>query len=258
MFFLLQKVFTVARKSPVQNYIVTTDQVQQWSGQAVDWIQKRYKLFAVIAGGVILVVGGLLGGQAWKQRRAQQAAALLAEATQQIQATPRTDRMTYSQETLTALQTVVDSYPNTSAAIQAHWYLGHLYLERGDYPAAQTAYEKAVEIAGDDKKRFLPTLVHLNLAYAKEANNACGDAIADFTTVINSPTVWLHGEAYLGIGRCQERMEEFEKAMATYEKAQASSVLDEATRRSVEERLLALRSSHQTGTPSESKSPSKP
>jgi cytochrome c-type biogenesis protein CcmH/NrfG len=126
----------------------------------------------------------------------------------------------------------------------AYWYLGHLYFEGEDYPAALIAYRQAQERLSKADQPLMVALVTLDVAYAHEASGACDPgAITGFDAVLQLPAHWLRGEAYLGIGRCHEKTGATGKAVAIYERVLSDREIDEVTRQIISERLVFLQPS---------------
>jgi tetratricopeptide (TPR) repeat protein len=102
------------------------------------------------------------------------------------------------------------------------------------------AYEQAHSWLPTGHKQIMPSLITLNIGYAQEAKGSCDNAITSFEAVVKATADWLHGEAFLGIGRCYEKMGESTKALATYERALSSTAISGAARQQIEERQTAL------------------
>jgi Tfp pilus assembly protein PilF len=87
----------------------------------------------------------------------------------------------------------------------------------------------------------MPTLVRLDIGYAQETTGACNEALASFEAVVQSSVDWLHGEAFLGMGRCYERIGAWDKATDIYSRALSDRTVNSAIRQNLEERLSFFR-----------------
>lgn len=230
----------MARRRISRKEIKQPDQFISFTAQAFEWLRNNLQLLIYSLCGVLIVVGLVFGWMSWQRHRRQQAMVLLYDAIKHLNDTDTPDSAAARQEARTGLQIVVDDYGRTPAATQAYWYLGHLYFAEGDYPAALTAYEQAQRLLPPDLQLLLPALVTLDLAYAQEATDACEKALASYETVLQSTALWLHGEAYLGMGRCHEHRGAEDQAIALYERAQADANVDETTRQAIQARLEHL------------------
>jgi tetratricopeptide (TPR) repeat protein len=171
-----------------------------------------------------------------------------------VEATVQGTSTSSPEQTIESLRTIVDDYGHTPAAAQAHWQLGHLYFARGDYAAALTAYEQVQRQLPRDHE-LSSVLATLDIAYAQEASEACDKALAKYDMVQQSSAIWLHGEAYLGMGRCYEQRHATDQAIAVYERALADGNVMAAARQTISERLARLQPVAKTSSAEQSQAP---
>jgi predicted negative regulator of RcsB-dependent stress response len=189
---------------------------------------------------VLVVIAGLgVGWWSWQHQRSQRAAVLLYEARKLLEATDRAPSESANDEAIERLRTITRVYSHTPAAGQAYWQLGHLHFSRGDDAAALAAYEQAQQWFSD-KDQLSSVLVILDVAYAQEAKGACDKALGNYETVQQSSAVWLHGEAYLGLGRCYEQRGVVDQAIAVYERGLADGAVTGPARQTMSDRLARL------------------
>lgn len=246
----------MAKQRVTRKELKQPDQFITISVQVMDWVRGHTRHILYGLGGIVVITGLIAGVFIWQKQHRQQADALLLEAIKQLDNQGDTAEKSQNEDALTAFQALVNNYRHTPAAIKAYWHLGHLYFARGDYAAALAAYQQAQHLASTDPQLLLPALIALNIGYAQEATGACPQALTSFNTVLQSAALWLHGEAYLGIGRCYEHQGDRENAIATYQRALSDAAVNEATRQALEERLALLQpkpktSGDATGTSSQ-------
>jgi predicted negative regulator of RcsB-dependent stress response len=229
----------VAEQRLSRKEIRQPDQFVSLSVQIAAWI-KAHTVFLIYGIGVVAVAATLMTGWwAWQKHREQQADIAFYEATKFMR-TPSANRL----KAVDPLQKLVSDYRGTAATALAYWYLGHLYFEGENYPAALTAYRQAQQRLSKAAQPLMVALATLDVAYAQEASGACDpDAIMGFEAVLQLPAHWLRGEAYLGIGRCHEKTGASRKAVAVYERALSDRAIDEVTRQMISERLALLQPS---------------
>ena len=229
----------VAEQRLSRKEIRRPDQFVSLSVQIAAWI-KAHAVFLIYGIGVIAVAATLMTGWwAWQKHREQQADIAFYEATKFMR-TPSANRL----KAVDPLQKLVSDYRGTAATALAYWYLGHLYFEGENYPAALTAYRQAQQRLSKADQPLMVALTTLDVAYAQEASGACDpDALMGFEAVLQLPAHWLRGEAYLGIGRCHEKTGASRKAVAVYERALSDRAIDEVTRQMISERLALLQPS---------------
>ena len=214
------------------------DQFISFSVQIIDWTKAHLRYLIYGALGILIVATLLTGWSAWQKHREQQAEIAFYEATKLLNVTAPT--ITNRSQAIERLQKLVSDYGSTPAAALAYWHLGHLYFEAGEYTAALTAYQQAQQRFTRTAPPMLLALVALDVGYAQEASGACDQAITGFETVLQLPAHWLRGEAYLGIGRCDESAGALHKAMAIYKRALSDGEVNELTRQAISERLAFL------------------
>jgi tetratricopeptide (TPR) repeat protein len=137
------------------------------------------------------------------------------------------------------LREITESYGGTPAGARAYWHLGHLYFEKGDAQAALAAYQQARD-RFPRQQQLSVTLAALNVGYAQEATGACEQAISSYESVQQSSFAWLHGEAYLGMGRCYEASGAKDKAIDVYSRALADGKLTGEVQQTITEQLARL------------------
>ncbi len=214
------------------------DQFVSLSVQIAAWIKAHTALLMYGIGVVAVAATLMTGWWAWQKHREQQAGIALYEATKFMR-TPSNRSKAVEQ-----LQKLVSDYKGTAATALAYWYLGHLYFEGENYPAALTTYKQARQRLSKADQPLMVALVTLDVAYAQEASGACDpDAITSFEAVLQLPAHWLRGEAYLGVGRCHEKTGASHKAVAIYERALSDKAIDEVSRQMISERLALLQPS---------------
>jgi predicted negative regulator of RcsB-dependent stress response len=236
----------VARQRLTQKEIKQPDQFISIAVRTLEWAKTHVVHLLYGAVGVVVVVALIVAWSAWQTSRHESAEVLLYEAVKLLEANAATGegKQTASPDQDSAVQKlkrIVREYGGTPAASMAHWHLGHYYYAQADFGAALSSYQQAQESLGRDEQRLLPALVTLNIAFAQEASGACEQAVASFDKVLQSPVVWLHGEAFLGTGRCHESMGAIGQAQQVYAQALSGEAVQGAIRQRLEERQSALK-----------------
>jgi predicted negative regulator of RcsB-dependent stress response len=231
----------VTKRRLTRKEIKQPDQFVSSSVQVISWTKSHTKQLLYGAIGAIVVVGLITGWSIWQKQRRQQAEGLLYEAVKLLNSANKSVQKPATEQTIGHLQNITHNYSRTPAAALAYWYLGHLYFEQGNHTAALAAYEQARHRLSADRGRLLPALVKLNIGYAQETTGACNEALASFEAVLQSSVDWLHGEAFLGMGRCYESMGAWDKATDIYNRALSDRAVNNATRQTLEERLAVFR-----------------
>lgn len=206
---------------------------------AMDWVKEnlRYLLYGAL--GVAAVVIVIIAWSSWQGHRREQASILLHQALKLVDEDADPKQAANPDQAIEQLQVITKKYGRTPAGARAFWHLGHLYFERGEMDKAVQAYEVAKRRM-PNQQSLSSTLAILSLAYAQEATDGCEDAISTYESVQQSPIGWLHGEAYLGIGRCHEKAGATEKAIEVYDRALGDVHVTGTAQQTISERLARL------------------
>jgi tetratricopeptide (TPR) repeat protein len=242
----------VPRQRLTRKEIKQPDQFISYTAQAINWAKEHTKQLSYGALGVLIIIGLTAGWSAWQRQRHRKAEVLLYQAVKLLNtsrgdtADTNTTAKPDLEKAMQQLQSITRDYRGTQASAMAHWYLGHLYFERGDYAAALAAYEQTRRALASDNQRLMPALVSLDMGYAQEASGACDKAIASYENVLQSSAAWLRGEAFLGMGRCYERTGATDKALAIYDRALSDPEVNDTVRQHIEERQAYLQAGRET------------
>lgn len=140
---------------------------------------------------------------------------------------PRTYKaLEEAKEDLGRLQKFVEKHASEShAVVLALQMQAHLYMQKGDYPNATTAYRRALgqdSLASDIKNRL-----HLDLARSLVVQERYADALPHLTTALDVPEIQSKVDAMLLLGRSHIALQNYAKAQVWLEKGIASSATPE-------------------------------
>ncbi|ETX00408.1 MAG: hypothetical protein ETSY1_11315, partial [Candidatus Entotheonella factor] len=216
---------------------------------AIDWAKAnlRYILYGLL--GIVAVAIFVIAWNTWQGHRREQASILLHQALKLVDENSDTKQAANPDQAIEKLQAITKKYGRTPAGVRAYWHLGHLYFARGEMAEALRAYQVARRRL-PNRQPLSSTLAILNMGYAQEATDACNEAITSYESVQQSPIRWLHGEAYLGMGRCHEKAGATEKAIEVYDRALADINVTGTAQQTISDRLARLQP-EETETPTE-------
>jgi predicted negative regulator of RcsB-dependent stress response len=229
----------VAKRHLTRKEIKQPDQFVSYSVWVMEWTRshRNYLLYGVL--GIIIIVGLLVAWSFWQQQRRQEADILLYEAVKMLNP-DGTHETSTSGQVLTQFRRITTEYSSTPASAFAHWYLGHLYYDQGDFTAALAAYQQAQRRFSRHRDLFMLGIITLNIGYTQEASGLCDAAVGNFEQVVQSSANWLHGEAFLGTGRCYEKQGALAEAKATYDRALSNNTVDTTVLQKIEEQRARL------------------
>ena len=125
---------------------------------AKDWLQDNLKPLGLMAGGVLLVAAIGIGWSTFQEGQATAAGAALSAVMETESEDPQAAALAYAE--------VADRHAGTPAAAWARVGEGRALYAQGDYAAAATAYEAALEASEDE---LLQWAALEGLAYTLEA-----------------------------------------------------------------------------------------
>lgn len=221
------------------------DQFLTRSALAFEWVKNHGREIAYGVIGLVVLIGLIMAWTSWQRSRRQYAAVMLHQTLKLIETPEPQANQTApvpdpdSGKAIEKLREITESYGGTPAGARAYWHLGHLYFEKGDAQAALAAYQQARD-RFPRQQQLSVTLAALNVGYAQEATGACEPAISSYESVQQSSFAWLHGEAYLGMGRCYEASGAKDKAIEVYSRALADGKLTGEVQQTINEQLVRL------------------
>jgi len=119
---------------------------------------------------------------------------------------------------LTAYEEVIKTYPRTSAAANAHYMLGNLYYRMGDYDKSRSSFEAFLDRAS--RNHVLTPFTYTGLGYCHEAKQEYEKALAAFEKAVQKDAGGLlTGVSYGNMARVYEEMKNPGKALEFYQKA---------------------------------------
>jgi tetratricopeptide (TPR) repeat protein len=156
---------------------------------------KRITIGTVV---VVVVVGTLFYRQYQLNTQAEQAALMLANATDAA-----------------SLEQIIRDYPKSSTAAEAMSRLADMYYRSGKYTEAASTYERIIQ---DFPTHLLAESAKLALAAILEAQGNSDGAKAQYLQIINSgPNNYVANAAKMGLARCLEIAGQKKEARQLYE-----------------------------------------
>ena len=152
-------------------------------GRAVEWTKENSSKVLAGALGVLVLLVGVLGAQAyfrWEENKATRDLwPHLNRAREFLQAPTAADaeNLARLEQSLTEH---VNTHPKTTAAVYARYYLGNIAFHKGDYGLSETHFRMAIQAS--NLGEIMPFLLRKGLAQALEAKKdfpAAADAYRD-------------------------------------------------------------------------------
>jgi tetratricopeptide (TPR) repeat protein len=171
-----------------------------------------------IGGGIVLVL--LLFVflfQKWEEKKEDNAYQMLRLAVETYRMASSPYREGSPQEYKTALEKfdeIVTKFPRTSSGKIANLYKGNIYLQLGEFENAIKAYEGFLQKMG--KGELYRSFAMSGLGYSYEGEKEYEKAASAYQKIIDSGESFQLGDAYLGLGRCYEKLGKAKEAVENY------------------------------------------
>lgn len=170
--------------------------------RAVEWTRENRAKMLAAAGGVLLLICGVIGAQAyfrWQESKASRDLwPHLNRAREYLQAPSGA-----SEEALAGMEqflaAYIDKYPGTSAAVFARYYLGSIAFLRGKYDLSTAQFRYAIEEGKAEE--VMPFLLRMGLAQALEAKGDFAAASEAYREASGAASGELRTQARMGQAR---------------------------------------------------------
>lgn len=186
-------------------------------GRAVDWTKENRAKVLAGALGVLLLLVGVFGAQAyfrWEENRAtRELWPHLNRARELLQAPTAADgeKLARLEQFLTSH---VNMHPGTEAAVYARYYLGSIAFLRGNYALSEANFRAAIQTG--KAKEVMPFLLWKGLAQALEAKGDHAAAAGAYRDAAAAAGGTLKAQAQLGQARTTELAGRKQEAVALY------------------------------------------
>lgn len=169
---------------------------------AVAWTRENRTKMMAAAGGVLVLLCGVFGAQAYFRWQESKAARdlwpHLNKAREYLQAPSRADeeKLAGMEQFLTAY---LNKHPGTSAAVYARYYLGSIAFLRGKYDQSTAQYRDAIKEGKAEE--VMPFLLRMGMAQALEAKGDFAAASEAYREASSAAYGELRTQARMGHAR---------------------------------------------------------
>jgi tetratricopeptide (TPR) repeat protein len=180
---------------------------------------REYRGPLLVALGVLLLAGAVVGGVFWVDHQAAlKAQELEREASRILSMRSTADPQKAEallKQAITLYRQAVDGYPRSLVAPLALFHLGNALVQSNDLPAAIEAYQRFLILYGSQQS--LVPLVQQRLAYVYLLKGDRDQAVKAFTAVVDTPGALNKDQALFELGRLEESQSRPEGALAHYQ-----------------------------------------
>jgi tetratricopeptide (TPR) repeat protein len=173
-----------------------------------------------IAGGgiiVLILILSLFFFQRWEKKNEEKAYQMfnLAVETYQMVSTPyREGTPQEYKNVLEKFNEAITNFPNTSSGRLSILYKGNIHLRLGEFEEAIGAYESFLKKEG--KEKIYQSFAMEGLGYSYEGKKDYEKALNAYQKIIDLGENFKLENAYLGMGRCYEKLGKNKEALENY------------------------------------------
>jgi len=181
------------------------------------FVTHHSKSIAVGVGIVLILLLLVFSFQKWNKKNEQNAYQMFYWAVETYQMVSSPSRDGSPQEYRTVLEKfdeVVTKYPRTWSARIALLYKGNIYLRLAEFDDATKAYETFLQKTG--KQKLYRSFALDGLGYSYEGKKEYQKAADAYQRLVGLGGDFQSADAYLGLGRCYEKMGRTEEALENY------------------------------------------
>ncbi len=204
-------------KKIIKKKLKKPDEFITFSERAFHFIAQHSKSIAIGGGIVLALVLIIFLYQRWDGRNEGNASQMFRLAVESYRAVSSPYREESLQEYKTVAEKfdeVIAKFPGTSAGKIAILYKGNIYLRLSEFENAIKAYEDFLRKMG--KGKLYRSFAMNGLGYSYEGKKEYEKAASAYQKVVDLGESFLLTDAYLGLGRCYEKLGKTKEAVENY------------------------------------------
>jgi len=204
-------------KKIIKKKLKEPDEFITLSERAYLFINRQYKSIAVGGIIVLILVLSFFFFQRWEKKNeenAHQIFNLNVETYQMVSTSYREASIQDYKNILEKFNEAITKFPRTSSGKLSILYKGNIHLRLGEFEEAIKAYESFLQKGG--KEKLYRSLATEGLGYSFEGKKDYEKAVNAFQKVIDLGESFQLGNAYLGMGRCYEKLGKNKEAIENY------------------------------------------
>ena len=204
-------------KKIIKKKLKEPDEFMTLTERAYLSVTHHAKSIAVGAGIVLVLLSFIFFFQKWENKNAENAYQMfnsVVETYQMVSSPYREGSPQEYKNVIERFNEVITQFPKTPGGKLAVLYKGNIHLRLGEFDEAIKAYESYLEKAG--KEKLYRSFAMEGLGYSYEGKRDYEKAMNAFQKVIDLGVGFQLANAYLGLGRCCEKMGKTKEALENY------------------------------------------
>jgi len=194
------------------------------------FITRHSKSIAAGGGILLILIVSIFFFQKWergKEEKAYQMFNSAMETYQMVNASYREGSPQEYKNVLEKFNEILTKFPRTPSGKIAILYKGNIDIRLGEFEEAMEAYESFLQKAG--KEKLYRSFAMEGLGYAHEGKKDYEKAINVYQKVVDLGERFQSANAYLGLGRCYEKLGKNREALEQYKNFIKASQKSEVT-----------------------------
>lgn len=204
-------------KKIIKKKLKAPDEFISFNEKAFIFISHHSKSIALGGIIVLILILSIFFYQRWEKKNEENAYQFLNLAVEiyQTVSTPYQEGSIQEyKNVLKKFKEVIENYPRTSAGKISVLYQGNLHLRLGEYEEAIQSYESFLQKAG--KEKLYRSFALEGLGYSFEGKKDYEKAINAYQKIVQTGENFQMSNAYLGMGRCYEKLGKNKEAIENY------------------------------------------
>lgn len=204
-------------KKIIKKKLKKPDEFITLTERAFLFVTQHSKSIAIGGGIVLVLLLFIFLFQRWDEKNEGNASQMFRVAVETYRTVSSPSREGSLQEYKTVLEKfdeVITKFPRTSSGKIAILYKGNTYLRLGEFENAIKAYEDFLRKMG--KGKLYRSFAMNGLGYSYEGKKEYEKAADAYQKVIGLGESFLLTDAYLGLGRCYEKLGKAKEAVENY------------------------------------------
>jgi tetratricopeptide (TPR) repeat protein len=204
-------------KKIIKKKLKEPDEFITLSERAYLFISRQYKSIAIGGIIVLILVLSFFFFQRWEKKNeenAYQIFNLTVETYQVVSTSYREASIQDYKNILEKFNEAITKFPRTSSGKLSILYKGNIHLRLGEFEEAIKAYESFLQKGW--KEKLYRSSATEGLGYSFEGKKDYEKAVNAFQKVIDLGESFQLGNAYLGMGRCNEKLGKNKEAIENY------------------------------------------
>lgn len=205
------------RKKIIKKKLKEPDEFVTFTEKAFLYVTRHLR--PIVTGGIIILILLLsiyifYRWEAKKEGEAQEKFNLAVETYQIVSSPYREGSIKEYKDVLEKFDEVLTKFPRTSVGKVSFLYKGNIHLRLGEFEEAIKAYQVFLQKRGGEKLYRLFALE--GLGYAYEGKRDYEKALITFQKIVEVGESFELANAYLNMGRCEEKLAKNKEALESY------------------------------------------